>query len=295
MAARKCRNALQWGILATQHRQCQVQRSQDKPGTEKKIVQRDAKFCKGTWSQVRSHCLQIPTATELSATVPKPMFSKPLLHTCWKTRKHRTHISSLSGDHLFSGCSRDIPPKTHVHWGLPGDIKASKPSALFQASFPSGLTYLDQSSVLFLYSHWAPSIWVIEFTHISECMQRKSPFLPNLPLLLAPARILSPTGPILWSCFLWSPHLGIWSGNSEVRVLKSLTSCSGDQQALQIFTDLAMPPPAPSLFVCSSASNRYKPPNNFLWNVCAHHILKAGKQVSALRHDLMYDSKGMLV
>lgn len=68
----------------------------------------------------------------------RPVFFKPLLDTCWRTREHRTHISPLSRKYLFdfSGCFRDIPPKMHVHWGLPGDIKASEPSGLFQASFP---------------------------------------------------------------------------------------------------------------------------------------------------------------
>lgn len=51
----------------------------------------------------------------------------------------KKEAESVSGEYLLdsSGCFRDIPAKIHVHWGLPGDIKAREPSAL--SKLPSHL------------------------------------------------------------------------------------------------------------------------------------------------------------
>lgn len=96
MAVRKCRNVLQWDIFAIQYPQCQVQRSQDEPGTEGEVVQGDTRFCKGIWGHGWDHiACKPPTTTVLSAVVPRSTFSQSLLGTCGKTREHKTHMIIL--------------------------------------------------------------------------------------------------------------------------------------------------------------------------------------------------------
>lgn len=220
-------------------------------------------------SGVTSKVTLLANPHSLSATVPRPMFPKPLLDTCWRTREHRTHISPLSGKYLdFSGCFRYIPPKLHVHWELPRDIKAREPSALFQASFPPGQEF--SAVLVFSLGSFHLSHWI--HTHLRVHAEVVS-FSSKPPPSTCSSKFWVPPAPFYGHAFYkvltWESEVA----TQQLVLWKDLMSCFGDQQALQISTELAMPPliPSLSLFVCSNTSNLHIPPNNLLWNVCAHH------------------------